>query len=77
MNDEQLTMNPADYVKLKTTDMPQKKDDKPSSIILRKIPADIWEKICKEKREILLRNPSRGNVSHYEAIYRLMRKECE
>jgi len=54
-------------------------EGKPKSIIIgqtKSIPNEIWEKICKAKRDILANNKSRSGVSHEEAIYKLILNNC-
>jgi len=53
--------------------------DKPKSILLgqhKEIPSKVWDKICESKRQILENNKSRSNVSHEEAIYKLILNNC-
>lgn len=50
--------------------------DKPKSILLKKIPENVWEKICESKRQILDKNKKRSGVSHEEAIYKLILNNC-
>ena len=50
--------------------------DKPKDIILKNVPDAIWEKICAVKVSIMQRNKKRGSVSHQEAIYKLIKNNC-
>jgi len=53
--------------------------EKPKAIIIGKtipIPPEVWEKICKSKRDILANNKNRSGVSHEEAIYKLILNNC-
>jgi len=55
------------------------KTDKPKSILLgqtQTISDEVWEKICKAKRDILEKNKKRSGVSHEEAIYKLILNNC-
>ena len=50
--------------------------DKPKDIILKNIPDDVWLKICAVKVAIMQKNKKRGSVSHQEAIYKLIKNNC-
>lgn len=53
-----------------------KKDEKPKAILLKDISDEVWGKMCETKRKILANNKKRDYVSHEEAIYKLIKNNC-
>jgi len=53
-----------------------KKDEKPKAILLKDISDEVWDKMCETKRKILANNKKRDYVSHEEAIYKLIKNNC-
>jgi len=48
-------------------------ESKPSAIILKPVPDDLWEAILKEKARVKRANPIRKIVSHGEALANLIK----
>jgi hypothetical protein len=52
-----------------------KKEKKPSAIIIKPVPDNLWNAILKEKERIKEANPLRSIVSYGEAVANLVRRE--
>lgn len=52
----------------------ESKNECSSQLLLRNVPCEVIEAICKKKAEILTNNPYRTQVSNSEAIYKLILK---